>query len=79
MLKLATLAPWRVVKISNINNIERRGFQMVVKLATLAQTIFITVFPCFEKRSIPTFFTQKVLTLRATFEEKMKKIVDDIL
>ena len=78
MLKLATLAPWRVVKISNINNIERRGFQMVVKLATLTQKDFIPVFPCYEKRSIPTFFPQKVLTLGATFEEKMKKFEDDV-
>ena len=78
MLKLATLAPWRVVKISNINNIERRGFQMVVKLATLTQRYFIPVFPCYEKRSIPTFFPQKVLTLWATFEEKMKKFEDDV-
>ena len=78
LLKLATLAPWRVVKISNINNIERRGFQMVVKLATLTQEDFIPVFPCYEKRSIPTFFPQKVLTLWATFEEKMKKFEDDV-
>ena len=52
---------------------------MVVKLATLAQQNFNHVFPCFEKRSIPTFFTQKVVPLRATFEEKMKKFEDDIL
>ena len=51
---------------------------MVVKLATLAQQIFIPVFPCFQKRSIPTFFTQKVFTLRASFEEKMKKFGDDV-
>ena len=78
MLKLATLAPWRVVKISNINNIERRDFQMVVKLATLTQKNFIPVFPCFEKRSIPNFFPQKVLTHKATFDEKMMKIEDDV-
>ena len=78
LLKLATSAPWRVVKISNINNIERRDFQMVVKLATLTQKDFIPVFPCYEKRSIPTFFPQKVLTLWATFEEKMKKFEDDV-
>ena len=51
---------------------------MVVKLATLTQQNFIPVFPCFEKRSIPTFFIQKVLTLRATYDEKMKKIGDDV-
>ena len=51
---------------------------MVVKLATLTQKNFIPVFPCFEKRSIPNFFPQKVLTLGATFEEKMKKFEDDV-
>ena len=51
---------------------------MVVKLATLKQKNFIPVFPCFEKRCIPTFFPPKVLTLRATFEEKMEKFEDDV-
>ena len=51
---------------------------MVVKLATLTHKNFIPVFPCFEKRSIPTFFPQKVFTLGATFEEKMKKFEDDV-
>ena len=51
---------------------------MVVKLATLAQKFFFPLFACFEKRSIPTFFPQKVLTLGATFEEKMKKFEDDV-
>ena len=51
---------------------------MVVKLATLTQEIFFAVFPCFEKRSIPTFFVQKVLTLGATFQKKMRKFGDDI-
>ena len=51
---------------------------MVVKLATLTPKNFIPVFPCFEKRSIRIFFPQRVLTLGATFDEKMKKIEDDI-
>ena len=51
---------------------------MVVKLATLTQKNFIPVFPCFEKRSIPNFFPHKVLTLGASFEEKMKKFEDDV-
>ena len=51
---------------------------MVVKLATLAQKLFIPVFPCFEKRGIPTFFTQEAVTLGAIFEEKMKTFGDDV-
>ena len=39
---------------------------------------FHPCFPCFEKRSILTFFVHKVLTLRATFDEKMKKFEDDV-
>ena len=52
---------------------------MVVKLATLAQKLFIPVFPCFEKRGIPTFFTQMAITLGAIIEEKMKRFGDDIV
>ena len=52
---------------------------MVVKLATLAQTLFTSIFPCFEKGGIPTFFTQKAVTLGAIFEEKMERFEDDIL
>ena len=51
---------------------------MVVKLATLAQTIFIPVFPGFEKRSVPNFFAPKVFTLWAIFEEKRMKFGDDV-
>ena len=51
---------------------------MVVKLATLAHKKFFPLFACFEKRSILTFFIHKVLTLRATFDEKMKKFKDDV-
>ncbi len=52
---------------------------MVVKLATLAQKLFIPVFPCFEKRGVPTFFTQGAVTLGAIFEEKMERFGGDVL
>ena len=52
---------------------------MVVKLATLARIFFIPVYPCFEKRGIPTFFTQGVVTLGAVFEEKMERFGGDVL
>ena len=52
---------------------------MVVKLATLARNSFIPVFPCFEKRGIPTFFTQGAVTLGAIFEEKMERFGGDVL